>query len=242
MQNSNPIFSNLEKNSSFAVGESATKAGITTKTFILLAITLVSGFMSIYLPENILIAFLIGGALFSFVMVLLATYIPKIAAPMSILYAVGQGVTYGLVTYLLDSFFPGIGLTAMVGTASIFTVMLILYTTGLLRGSSLLRAVVLGSLIAILIGSLVISILSLTNPAFVQAFAENYELALFISIVFIVLGAFMLTLDFDRAERIVAMGLPKNQEWVASLGFMVTLIWIYVNILRFLVLVMGRNK
>src|SRR5690606_8662060 len=105
-----------------------------------------------------------------------------------------------------------------------------------------LRAVVLGSLIAILIGSLVISILSLTNPAFVQAFAENYELALFISIVFIVLGAFMLTLDFDRAERIVAMGLPKNQEWVASLGFMVTLIWIYVNILRFLVLVMGRNK
>ena len=56
------------------------------------------------------------------------------------------------------------------------------------------------------------------------------------------MGALMLTLDFDRAESVVKMGLPKHYEWTVSLGFMVTLIWIYYNILRLAVTVMSRNN
>ena len=52
----------------------------------------------------------------------------------------------------------------------------------------------------------------------------------------------MLTLDFDRADRVVAMGLDKRTEWQVGLGLLVTLIMIYYNILRLIVLVMARNR
>lgn len=58
----------------------------------------------------------------------------------------------------------------------------------------------------------------------------------------VVLGAFMLTLDFERANTVVNMGLEKSAEWQVALGFMVTLIWIYYNILRLAVIFLSRNR
>src|SRR5690554_2543075 len=232
MRSSNPVFSRLEKEHVIVSGDVATKAGISSKTFLLVAITLISGFLSAFLPEEFLIGVLGFAGIIAFIAAMLAMFIPKIAAPMSIVYSVGQGLLYGTITWILEAMFPGVALTALVGTAAIFVVMLVLYNTGMLRGSSILRAIVLGSLIAILLGSLAISILSLVNPSFGTAFSNNYELSIGITLFMIVIGAFMLTLDFDRADQVVNMGLEKRTEWQVALGFMITLIWIYYNILR----------
>jgi len=240
MRSSNPIFSSLSKNG-YVTDKVATKAGISTKTFILLAITVISGFLSIYIPVNVLEPLLIVSGIVAFIAVIVSMFKPKLSMLAGIVYSVSEGILYGIVTYYLNQFFPGVGATAMMGTAVVFVVMLVLYNTGLLRGSALLRKIVIGSLISMLVGTLVVSIMSLTNPVFLVELANNFGLALFISIFSVVLGAFMLTLDFNRADQVIAMGLGKEYEWAAALGFMITLIYIYINILRLLV-VLQRNR
>src|SRR5690606_37691630 len=177
----------------------------------------------------------------AFIAVIISMFKPRIAMFAGILYSISEGLLYGIVTLYLNQAFPGIGATAMMITAVVFVVMLVLYNTGLLRGSALLRKIVIGSLISMLVGTLILSIMSLTNPVFVVELANNFGFALFISIFAVVIGAFMLTLDFDRADQVIAMGLGKEYEWVVALGFMITLVYIYVNILRLLV-VLQRNR
>lgn len=245
MRSSNPVFTNLEKQAFTDNVEVATKSGITLKTITLVVISLITGFASIFLaqvmPEGLLFGILIGSGIIAFISVLLAMFVPKLAASMSILYAVLQGFTYGLLTWVLEMYFPGVASIALLGTALVFGVMFTLYNTGLLRGSNLLRSVVFGALLTVLVGSLIVGIVGLVNPEYINGFF-SYEVTIAISLILIVMGALMLTLDFDRAESVVRMGLPKHYEWTVALGFMVTLIWIYYNILRLAVTVMGRNN
>ncbi|WIF88726.1 Bax inhibitor-1/YccA family protein [Acholeplasma laidlawii] len=245
MRSSNPVFTSLEKQAFTDNVEVATKSGITIKTITLVVISLITGFASIFLaqvmPEGLLFGILIGSGIFAFISVLLAMFVPKLAASMSILYAVLQGFTYGLLTWVLEMYFPGVASIALLGTALVFGVMFTLYNTGLLRGSNLLRSVVFGALLTVLVGSLIVGIVGLVNPEYINGFF-SYEVTIAISLILIVMGALMLTLDFDRAESVVKMGLPKHYEWTVALGFMVTLIWIYYNILRLAVTVMGRNN
>ncbi|MBG0762508.1 Bax inhibitor-1/YccA family protein [Acholeplasma laidlawii] len=245
MRSSNPVFTSLEKQAFTDNVEVATKSGITLKTITLVVISLITGFASIFLaqvmPEGLLFGILIGSGIFAFISVLLAMFVPKLAASMSILYAVLQGFTYGLLTWVLEMYFPGVASIALLGTALVFGVMFTLYNTGLLRGSNLLRSVVFGALLTVLVGSLIVGIVGLVNPEYINGFF-SYEVTIAISLILIVMGALMLTLDFDRAESVVRMGLPKHYEWTVALGFMVTLIWIYYNILRLAVTVMGRNN
>lgn len=245
MRSSNPVFTNLEKQAFTDNLEVATKSGITLKTITLVVISLITGFASIFLaqvmPEGLLFGILISSGIFAFISVLLAMFVPKLAASMSILYAVLQGFTYGLLTWVLEMYFPGVASIALLGTALVFGVMFTLYNTGLLRGSNLLRSVVFGALLTVLVGSLIVGIVGLVNPEYINGFF-SYEVTIAISLILIVMGALMLTLDFDRAESVVKMGLPKHYEWTVALGFMVTLIWIYYNILRLAVTVMGRNN
>lgn len=245
MRSSNPVFTSLEKQAFTDNVEVATKSGITLKTITLVVISLITGFASIFLaqvmPEGLLFGILIGSGIFAFISVLLAMFVPKLAASMSILYAVLQGFTYGLLTWVLEMYFPGVASIALLGTALVFGVMFTLYNTGLLRGSNLLRSVVFGALLTVLVGSLIVGIVGLVNPEYINGFF-SYEVTIAISLILIVMGALMLTLDFDRAESVVKMGLPKHYEWTVALGFMVTLIWIYYNILRLAVTVMGRNN
>ncbi len=245
MRSSNPVFSNLEKQTFASDIEVASKAGITLKTITLVLLTIITGFSSIFIaqsmPEGLLIGILVGSGIFAFIAVMIAMFKPKLAAPMSIIYALLQGFTYGLLTWVLEAYYPGVATIAMLGTATVFGVMFVLYNTGLLRGSQLLRSTVFGALLTVLVGSLVIGVIGLFNPEYINGFF-SYEMTIGISLVLIVIGALMLTLDFERAENVVKMGLPKNFEWTVALGFMVTLIWIYYNILRLAVTIMGRNN
>ena len=153
MRSSNPVFTNLEKQAFTDNLEVATKSGITLKTITLVVISLITGFASIFLaqvmPEGLLFGILISSGIFAFISVLLAMFVPKLAAPMSILYAVLQGFTYGLLTWVLEMYFPGVASIALLGTALVFGVMFTLYNTGLLRGSNLLRSVVFGALLTV---------------------------------------------------------------------------------------------
>lgn len=250
-KSSNPVFKNLAKQAAITT-DSATITGITFKTIILLlltfgsaAVSVIFGLKAINVPgqgvgfyAETWLYVILGVSFFtSFISVMVANFFPRVAMPFSMLYSLGQGAVLGTLTAIIDFFIPGSAVTALIGVGSIFLVMLFLYTSRAFRVTSKFRKVMFASLIAILITSIATGILSMF-----QVFPTmSVSMSIVISVVLIIFGAFMLMLDFDYADSITTYGFPKQYEWVAALGFMVTLVWIYVQVLRLIVLLASRR-
>lgn len=248
-KSSNPVFKKLESTADATVVNAATITGISIKTVILLLLTLGGaiaaaffGLTAIETGEGVtfyaepwLYAALGVSFVVSFISVMIASFFPRVAMPFSILYSLGQGIFLGAVTAIVNFFIPGAAITALVGVGSIFLVMLLLYTSRAFRVTNRFRKVMFGALLGILVASLISMILGFAGVVIIQ----SYPLAIIITVVLIIFGAFMLMLDFDYAEQITKHGFPKHYEWVAALGLMVTLIWIYVEVLRLVILLAG---
>lgn len=240
MRSSNPVFSQLEKHRDdiYVDSKTASYLGITIKTLILFLVAVASAFLTVHLlntnPEG-WAALLIPASVIAFISVWLGTLFVRLSPLFSILYGAAEGVILGSITAIANMIAPGIGLAALIATGVIFGVMLLLYTSRTIRVTSRFRTVMFGTLISILIFS-IISALFLQN-----LLAENFVLMLIISAIYIIVGALMLALDFDRAQSVVEMGADKRHEWVVSLGLMVTIVWIYVELIRFLIIMFARK-
>ena len=97
--------------------------------------------------------------------------------------------------------------------------------------------------ISILIISLVYAISALVAPGniLIVALTQNTGLMLLVSGFILLYGAFMLAMDFEQVKMVVANGFDKRYEWMAALGLMVTLIWIYIEVLRLLAILADRD-
>lgn len=239
MRSSNPVFRSIERSEAYASTEVASYRGIIVKTGGLLLTAVLSGYLSLaYLPIEQLYPLFITSIFVALFAVLIASFFPRVAAPFAILYALAEGVVLGLVTVIFDSMAPGVALAAVVATGAIFTVMLFLYSSRTIRVTPRFRrvmyAVLLGFLLFVVLGfimSLAGVVIEFSNP-----------MLLGISAIFIIFGALMLTLDFDRAEMIVEGGADRHYEWVVAVGLMVTIVWIYLELLRFLVILLGNRN
>lgn len=243
MNSGNPIFSRLSKQQNSIVRDAsvATYKGIALKTLILFIVTVAAAVSVPFLAQiapNLVITLISVASIVSFIAVIVGTMSVEMAPSMSIVYAVFQGLLLGLISWLLEGLVQNIVISALTGTAVIFIVMMVLYYTGVVKTSTRLRKVLLGSLIAIIISSLILSIVNIQTGILNQ----NFGLQIVVSAVMIILGAIMLMFDFERADTIVASQLPKAYEWQVSLGFMITLVWIYVEMLRLLTVIAMRSK
>ena len=247
-QSNNPVFRNMQKQGTTYVevgAETASWSGITTKTLFLVLLTIVAGISSWFIPIQALIPLVFVGAFGSFILVFFAMMKPKAAKVLSIIYAILQGITYGTLTLIVDQLLlpgMGIGLIALVATFSIVGVMAFLHGIGAVRATPFLRRFVLGALISILLGSLVMLILNFAAPAVVAGLAGNYPLMVILYSGLVLLGAFMLIIDFDNAKQLVENGAPKMYEWQVGLGILVTVVWIYLQILRLLIIIFGNRR
>lgn len=245
MRTSNPVFRTLERSEAYVGSEAASYRGIIGKTGLLLAAAVLSGYLFIYsitaglIPATAIYPMLIGSVIVAFIAVIVSMRSIRFAAPAALTYAIAEGVLLGLITVMVNAYYPGAALAAVIATASIFTVMLFLYSSRTIRVTERFRrimySVLLGFLFFIVIGFimnlLVPGILVLSNPVM-----------LLISGAFILYGALMLTLDFDRAESIVESGADRAYEWMVAVGLMVTIIWIYIELLRFLMIIANSRR
>lgn len=246
-RNSNPVFNNIEKQSNagqFAVDvdtnvKTASWTGITLKTLLLVFITLAVGIVSKWLPFEVLIAGIIVGTIGSFFIVFFAMRKPESAMVLSIIYAVAQGLMYGSITWVVEFLLPGIGIMAIGGTLLVVMTMTVLYSIGAVRATPFLAKFVMGSLIAIMLASLAMWIITLVNPNYLIV---SPGVGIAISGFFVIIGALMLILDFDRAKMLVETNAPTNMEWQAGLGILITTVWIYINILKMLLYVAARKE
>lgn len=247
MRSTNPVFSKIQRSEAYETVSEATYGGITLKTLLLLVLAVVSGGSVIALTFNgsidvgTLTGLVIGSMIVAFIAVIFATFVPRLAMPFSIVYALAEGVMLGFITALFETMFAGIGVTAVIATATVFGVMLFLYSSRTIRVTSRFRKIMYTALFSILILAILFGLFSFISPGLIANIQFNGPIALLISGILIIFGALMLTLDFDRAETIVESGAPKNYEWVVALGLMVTIVWIYVEILRFLAIIASRR-
>lgn len=238
MRSSNPVFRSIERSEAYASTEAASYRGIVIKTGGLLLTAVLSGYLALAHLQDILYPLFFASIFIALISVLVASFAPRVAAPFAILYALAEGVVLGLITVLFDSFAPGAALAAVVATGAIFTVMLFLYSSRTIRVTPRFRKIMYGVLLGVLLFIVIGFIMNLAGVAI----EFSNPMLLGISAIFIVFGALMLTLDFDRAEMIVESGADRHYEWVVAVGLMVTIVWIYLELLRFLVILMGNRN
>jgi uncharacterized YccA/Bax inhibitor family protein len=151
------------------------------------------------------------------------------------LYALVEGVFLGLISEIYENAFsqPGLVLQAIGATVAVFATMLFLYKARIIRVTARFRAIVLSATIGIAVFYLVSIVISLFGVQ-VPFLYDASPLGILISVVIVGVAALNLVLDFDFIERGAQAGAPKFMEWYGGFGLLVTLVWLYLEMLRLL--------
>jgi uncharacterized YccA/Bax inhibitor family protein len=216
-----------------------TIGGAVNKSLLLVGFLLVAAVWSWFVAVNAgtaaafpwLIGGIIVGLIGAFTMYFKAPWAPVLAP----IYALSEGLCLGAVSAMYASRYHGIVLQAAALTVGTLFAMLTAYQLGLIRATEKFKAGVIAATGAIAIFYLVTLVLSLcgVDGAGTLLYGGG-PLSIGISLVIVVVAALNLVLDFDFIERGAAQGLPKYMEWYAGFGLLVTLVWLYLEILRLL--------
>jgi uncharacterized YccA/Bax inhibitor family protein len=181
-----------------------------------------------------------GSAIVAMVLALIQSF-KRTPVPALILgYAAFEGVFLGVISEMYNSRWSGAPFQAVLGTMAVTAATLLVYKAGWIRVTARYARVGM----AIAIAFVLVMAVNLLLVAF--GVAENGGLRSFgplgaiVGIIAILLGAFFLTLDFKQIEDGIAYGAPKNEAWLAAFGLTLTLVWIYVEMLR-LVAIFSSN-
>jgi uncharacterized YccA/Bax inhibitor family protein len=229
-----------------AAGEPAmTLQGTATKSLLLVLLTVfaasftwnavATGKVEIVGPAT-----LVGG-IGGFVVALVTVFRPRLAPWTGPLYAVLEGLLLGGVSALYNARFAGLPLQAVALTFGVFMALLLVYRTGLIRATENFRLGVVAATGGIMLMYLLSWVLGMfgVQMGFLH---DSGPLSIGISLVVVVVAALNLVLDFDFIERGVAHGAPKVMEWYAAFGLLVTLVWLYLELLRLLAKLQGRDR
>jgi uncharacterized YccA/Bax inhibitor family protein len=234
---SNPALNEKAFQGQVALGDAMTLQGTVNKTGVLLLCVVAAsawtwGLAHSPAPEA-MYPWMIGGLLGGLV-VALVTIFKKNWAPFTApLYALLEGLVLGGISAFFEKSYPGIAAEAVGLTFGTLFVMLFAYKTGIIRATERFKLGVIAAtggiavfyLIAMVLGLFHVKVGILYNGGF-----WGIAFSLFV----VVIAALNLVLDFDMIETGVRMGAPKYMEWYGAFGLMVTLIWLYLEILRLL--------
>jgi uncharacterized YccA/Bax inhibitor family protein len=215
---------------------------VVTKTAITLGVLTISAIISYFLVDgnpSLAAPFVIVGGLIGFVLVMVASFGRKMDNPAIVLaYAACEGVFLGALSFLMTFQIQGVDASiligqAVLGTFGVFFGMLVVYKTGAIRVTPRLTRMIIGGLIGVMvlmIGNLIASFF--TSGGF--GLRDGGTVAIIFSLVCIALAAFSFLLDFDAADEMIRAQAPEKAAWGVALGLTVTLVWLYVEILRLL--------
>lgn len=222
INSSNPVFK--QANSfSLASDKPITYTNVAIKTIVLLSVAAISAYLTMTNLETINIGWIIGAMIVAFIAVIVGTRSVRLAPFAAIIYAVAEGLVLGMVSVLYMFYYGNqIVPTALATTFIVFLVMLLLFSTNIIKVNQKFASFMVVALISVIIMSLLSIFINM---------GELYYIVVFISAA---LSAFFLLLDFQRIKDFVDSGTDQRVGWILSLGLMVTIVWIYVEMLRLL--------
>ena len=175
---------------------------------------------------------LIGSAILGFVLSLVIIFKKSWSPVVAPLYAAVEGVFLGLVSMFFEYMYPGIVMEAVGVTLLVFAAMLVAYRTGLLRATPMFTKVIVMATLGVALFYLINMIVTWITGN--NWYAGSSTLSIIVSAVVAGIAAFNLILDFNMIEEGSKSGYPKYMEWFCAFGLMVTIVWLYLEILRLL--------
>ena len=216
----------------------STVSGAVNKTFLLTFLLLLTSLYSFANPSPL---FVWGGVIGGLGLVLAMCFKPKWSPTLAPVYALVEGLFVGSISAIYAaSFGAGIVFQAILLTVSLLFMMLFIYKAGIIKVTNKFRNGVMmatGAIMMVYLINIVLSFFGMNIP-FLH---EGGLIGIGISVVIIVVATLNLLLDFDSFEKIEAMRAPKYMEWFVSMGLIVTLVWLYLELLRLLAVLQGDD-
>ncbi len=236
---------------SAASSETMTVNGTMTKTILLVLMVVAAAayswkvFYSSVDPAGSTISFLMwGGLIGAFILAMIISFKPNLAQYLSPIYAVGEGLAIGGVSAMVNLQFaekaPNIVLNAVALTLVTAIIMLGIYRFRIIKVTAKLQRVIYVALISIVVFYLGIFLLNLFGVD-MSMLTNNSPLAIGINVVIAAVAAFSLLTDYDFIEKASYSGAPKYMEWYGAFALVVTLVWLYLEILKLLSRLNSRN-
>jgi len=207
---------------------------VVQRTAAMLGTILVAGAIAwVAVPDRLFTPVLIISALGGLGLGLFMSFTQRVNAPLALLYSAFEGVLLGAISHAFESWKSGIVVQALTGTVMVAAGMLFVYKIGAIRVTPRLTRVVVGATIGVF-GLMVVNMIAYLFSSDGLGLRSGGPMAILFSLVCIVIAAFNLMLDFDMIERGIRQGVPQKTSWLAAFGLTVTLVWLYIEILRLL--------
>lgn len=230
----NPAFSKGFGINESISGEVMTLDGTVNKTGILLTLCVGGAYFGWNSPGLVIPSILIG-----LVIAIFTIFRPKNSPYTAPAYAAIEGIALGGITMIFETQYPGIGIQAIGLTFGILASLLFCYKSGIIKPTENFRLMIFAGTMGIFILYLVSFIMSFFGNS-IGFIHSNGLFGIGFSLFVVAIAALNLVLDFDFIEEGAEKGMPKYLEWYGAFSLMVTLIWLYLEILRLLAKIRSR--
>jgi len=247
MRSSNPTlndnsFRNLRKSNS---NKFMTIDGTVNKTIICLVLLILSAsyfWINIeqFIENGFLTILMIGSAISGFIISLVIIFKKEFSAVMVPIYAIIEGVFLGLISVVFEKLYPGIVIDALALTFGTLFCLLLAYKSRLIKVTENFKLGIVaatGGIFLIYMATFILGFFGVNIP-FIH---ENGLIGIGFSLFVVVIAALNLVLDFDFIENASKRNVPKYMEWYGAFGLLVTLIWLYLEILKLLAKLRSRR-
>ncbi len=219
--------------------------GTVNKTIILIGLLLVSATyfwinMSDYISSGMLNIYMIGSIILGLIVALITIFKKEWSPVTAPIYALVEGVFLGLISAFFERMFPGIVLQAVALTCGTLFCLLFAYKSRLIKVTENFKLGVIaatGAIVVIYFISMLLNVFGITVPYIHESGLIGIGFSLFV----VVIASLNLVLDFDFIENAVKNKVPKYMEWYGAFGLIITLVWLYVEILKLLAKLRSRD-
>lgn len=244
MRSGNPVLSattmDAFRGEFFPVSQTMTIQGTATKSLILLGLCFGAGSMTFGMTHagnpSQAMPWMIGGLIGGFVFCIATSFKPSWAPVTAPLYALAEGLALGALSGGYERMFHGIIPQAALATLGTMAAMLVAYKTGIIKVTSGFMMGVAAATGGIALTYLIAMILSMFHIS-VPFLHQPSLIGIGISVVIVIVAAMNLVIDFHSIQQAAESGAPKYYEWYSAFALMVTLVWLYIEIVRLLAMV-----
>jgi len=238
MRTGNPTLSSKTFRVEYADSNAMTISGTVNKTAILLLLVAMTSIWSwkkvMALPDfSAMAPWMFGGLIVGFIFAMITVFKPTAAAITAPIYALAEGVFLGAISAVMELQYPGIVFQAITLTFGTLFALLAAYKSGMIKATENFKlgiTAATGGIFFIYLISMVMGFFGVHIPLIHESGLIGIGFSLFV----VVIAALNLVLDFDFIEQGAERGAPKYMEWYGAFGLLVTLVWLYIEILRLL--------
>ncbi len=252
MRSGNPTFTDAVLDDFRSQGRvtqaTMTVQGTATKTLILLGLCVGTACFtwsmvwSAVAANNMaqVLPWMFGGVIGGLIFGLATAFVPRWAPVTAPLYALAEGLFLGALSAILEMRYPGIALQGVSATFGTLLTLLLAYQSGVIRATEQFKAGIIaatGGIGLVYLISFVLGFFGMSVPFIHEAGLIGIGFSVFV----VIIAALNLVLDFDYIESASRSGAPKSMEWYGAYGLMVTLVWLYIEVLRLLSKLKSRD-